>query len=146
MDESLAGAAVTVEDIANLLQLWLDRTPSYATDISASMSELLEIGGLLCTLDNALSSQGYGMVWHSIEEELSLILKSLNRSLVVVRKLLGSVGPIEYLSNTVCRRSWESLHAIFLAEGPTFHERLELYRLYLQGLLTVLKGYEKFIS
>lgn len=146
MSESLAGAAVNVEDIANLLQLWLDRALCYTADISASMSELLEIGSISHTLDNALSSPAYHMVRHSIEEELYLILKSLNQSLVVVRKSLGSVGPIEYLSSAVCEQSWGNLHAIFLLEGPTLYERLELYRLYLQSLFTVLQGYEKFVS
>ena len=141
MSVTPAGAAVKVEDIADLLQLWLDRTPSYAADISASMSELLEIGGILCTLDNVFTSPTYGMVRHSIEEELNLILKSLSRSLMIVKKLLGSSGPIEYLSSAICGRSWEALQAIFLAEGPTFHERLELYRLYLQELLNILQGY-----
>ena len=140
MDGTLSGEAVVVQDIAAALQLWLDRTPAYATHISASMSELLEIGVTLCALDEASNIPACDVIGQSIEEELRLILQSLSRSLVIVKKMLGSSGLNGYLSNAICGQSWEALHARFRVEGPTLHERLEQYRVYLQALLAVIQG------
>lgn len=140
MDGPLAGEAVVVQDTAAALQLWLDRTPTYATHISASMSELLEIGGTLCGLDRASSIPGCDELWYSIEEDLGLILKSLRRSIVIVKKMFGSSGLNGYLSSAICAQSWEALHVRFCAEGPTLQERLEQYRVYLQALLAILQG------
>lgn len=129
--------AKDAEDVASGLHIFRERVPRSATRITAIISELFALSSLLREIDQAQGDRQYASFFHRIQDDLDLVLPTLQRTLDATFDMFArSQGR---LHQTV----WADLgYKMEREEGLGLLERLQLYREFLQAQFDVLTGYE----
>ncbi|KAK4991139.1 hypothetical protein LTR50_002069 [Elasticomyces elasticus] len=134
MDQQLIRHAKNAEDVAAGLQVFLDRVPQYATDISAIISELFATSSATRALHTASDDLRYARAFHTIRSDLDLVLRSLQYTLGTVRGIFARTGLASY------RVLWDGLNLFVQTEGSSLCTRLEWYKIFLHDLFDVLRS------
>ncbi|KAK5008409.1 hypothetical protein LTR28_004014 [Elasticomyces elasticus] len=134
MDQQLIRHAKNAEDVAAGLQVFLDRVPQHATDISAIISELFATSSAIRALHTASDDVRYARAFYTIRSDLDLVLCSLQYTLGTVRGIFARTGLASY------RALWDGLNLFVQTEGPSLCTRLEWYRVFLHDLFDVLRS------
>lgn len=134
MERPLIKQAKAAEEVASGLHVFLEEVPQWATDISATISELFAVSSAFRTLDNADDSTQYGRGFYRIRDDLDTVICSLELTLQTTKVLFRKSRDGRF------RQAWEDLHISMRREGPSLCSRLELYRMVLLDLFEVLRG------
>ncbi|OCK83881.1 hypothetical protein K432DRAFT_379096 [Lepidopterella palustris CBS 459.81] len=146
MDWRLLEYAKDSEDVAAGLQIFLDEIPQYAKDITGDIAELFAISSALHVLDEGLDLSRYGRYSGRIMGDLDLALPSLGHTLDDIRHMFGKSNrstqqhPGAFPGTPQYGLIWDDLCMDFKNQGMDLPSRLEMYRVYLQGLYDILKG------
>jgi len=148
MDWKLLEYAKEAEDVASGLQVFLDEIPRYAKDITGDIAELFAISNALHVLNEGLELARYGRASGRILADLEIVLPSLGHTLDAVRHMFSKskrnsrVHPGAFPGTPPYNIIWEDAMTDFKDEGMALPMRLELYRIYLQALFDIIKGYD----
>ncbi|KAJ9631737.1 hypothetical protein H2203_000137 [Taxawa tesnikishii (nom. ined.)] len=91
MERPLIKQAKAAEEVASGLHVFLEEVPQWATDISATISELFAVSSAFRTLDNADDSTQYGRGFYRIRDDLDTASTTLWPS-QIRKPLFGSCG------------------------------------------------------
>ncbi|KAF2501805.1 hypothetical protein BU16DRAFT_546895 [Lophium mytilinum] len=146
MDWRLLEYAKDAEDVAAGLQVFLDEIPQYGKDITGDIAELFAISAALRHLDESLDLSRYGKYVGSIVAELDLAIPSLGFTLDEIRNMFGKSKrdtrqhPGAFPGTPQYAMIWEDLNVDLKEQGIALPARLEMYRVFLQGLFDILRG------
>lgn len=147
MDWRLRESAKEAEDTAANLHVFLNEIPEYAKEITGEIAELYAISHALHTVHEGLERSQYGIYVGRISRDLDIVLPSLRYTLEDVRNMFNKSKkqskqhPGAFPGTPDYTIIWEDALEELEDEGVPLPRRLELYRLYLQSMFDVLKGY-----
>jgi len=142
MDRSFVQFAGETEDAAAALQVFLDATPGRDPYIAASIEELLALSSALNTLDRVWRSARYGRVPSRVTDDADLVLRSLQCTLDALQDMFGETRFSKYGGAIPYEVIWETFSSRFrVDEGFSLNARLEMYSVFLKGIIDVLRGY-----
>lgn len=126
------------EDAASGLYGLKDRLLQYATALTSIISELFGISAVLRHIHNGRSPRSYGPSFYRIEDNLALVVQSLDYTLDDVLTMFER-------SRTRSERTvWEDLnHRLEREEGVALLLRLEIYREILESQCQILEDAEQ---
>jgi hypothetical protein len=145
MNWPLVQIARECEDAASGLQIFLDEVPTKATDISGCMAELFGVSSALRALDHALDFGQYGKFSGRIAGDAEIVFPSLQYTLKDVRRMFADSGrrvsaPGAFPEPPAYHVLWEDLSRDMKDDGLGLCSRLELYRVFTQGMFDILRG------
>jgi len=128
--------ATNAEDAASGLLVYRDSLLSYATRITAIITELYAVSAVLRELDNAQIDPGHRPGWYRIENDVDLIVLSIQYTLEDVFNMFRRARGRS--QKTV----WDDLeHRMSQDETVDFLERLQWYSAFLEDTFAVLEGH-----
>lgn len=127
--------ATNAEDAASGLLVYRDGLPFYATRITAIIAELYAVNAVLRELDNAQIDPGHRPGWYRIENDVDLIVLSIQYTLEDVFSMFRRARGRSQ------KMVWDDLeHRMSQDELVDFLERLQWYRAFLEGTFALLDG------
>jgi len=146
MDWRLLDYARDAEDVAAGLHIFLDEVPQYGKDITGNIAELFAISAALRLLDESLDPSRYGRYAGNINGDLNLAIPSLGYTLDDIRNMFGKSKrdnrqhPGAFPGTPQYALIWDDLNVDLKEQGIALPARLEMYRVFLQGLFDILRG------
>ena len=137
----LIAEAERAEEHADALRKFKDRVPEAARDITALISELYAISHALRDIERIFHIPEYGRNRGRIAEDLQLIRESLTYTLDCLFRILGRLANgSSYVSDSAYAMTWKDICNYFQKESRlSLRRRLELYRIFLQELVSIVK-------
>lgn len=136
----LLRAAQDADDVSAGLQVFLDHIPQRETDLEGCIDELVALSAALREI--AEEHPGYDRINPRLTTDVELCIRSLGLTLRKVRAMFGETRHVKYSGERPYRRAWEDLdnHFVTQGNGPSLVSRLETYDIFIQSILSSLKG------
>lgn len=133
---SLIRYAKDAEDVASGLHNYRDSLPRCAARITATISELFALSSILREIDNAGSEIRFSSSFYRVQDDLNLLLPSLQRTLQAVLDMFSRSKERSY------QLTWDDLgREMEYDEGIGILERLKLYHAFLRAQADMLQGH-----
>ncbi|KAF2398296.1 hypothetical protein EJ06DRAFT_558151 [Trichodelitschia bisporula] len=141
MAQSLARSAQDATEVAAGLQIFLDHIPQHNTDIYECIQELIALGNAFSSLE--IEFPEYHRLSSRIAEDVDLVLRSFYLTQLRVRGMFGETRYVKFTGERPYRRAWEDLSEELKRKerGPGLLSRLETYSVFMQDIISSLKGY-----